>query len=238
MAHAINFKCCDVDLFQLIFNSFDFHLIFSVANISCDRIRNTTSTNATNGIYFIRARDGTMYPVYCDMVLGGGGWTLVATIHENDSPPYGGRCTPGDKWSSEHGNQYLSQTGAEAWFNKDIFGNLSSATSADYKSSAYFDLQARDVMIWQVPNKAPLEIFDSEAYLKYRTTNGFLKQYGGNMFYLYKDFYPIVSRIYTPGVANGPAIPVIFDKGDAAEVVSHFGTITQPNIRGGYIQVY
>ena len=40
------------------------------------------------------------FPVYCDMSTSGGGWTLVASIHENNID---GKCTSGDKWSSEEG---------------------------------------------------------------------------------------------------------------------------------------
>ena len=34
------------------------------------------------------------------MDTDGGGWTLVAAVHENDIT---GKCTVGDKWSSEQG---------------------------------------------------------------------------------------------------------------------------------------
>ena len=57
------------------------------------------------------------------------------------------------------------------------------------------------------------------------------------MLNLYKDFYPIKSGVYTAITDNGPAIPVVIDKGSAAEVRKHFGAAWQPLIDAGYIQV-
>ena len=170
------------------------------------------------------------------MNINGGGWTLVASVHENNIRS-SGRCTVGDKWSSEHGNEAGSQVGAEAWFNYETFGNVISATSQDYKNAAYFDLHARDVMIWQVPNDTPLRQYYNASYLRYFTTNGFLTQYGGNMFRLYRDHYPIKSGVYNTITDNGPAIPVTFDKGNRTEIRRHFGTWVQPQIDPGYIEV-
>ena len=158
--------------------------------LSCLQIQNSTNTTE-NGIYYIRDNNNFKYPVYCDININGGGWTLVASIHENNIRS-SGRCTVGDKWSSEHGNKAGSQVGGEAWFNYETFGNVISATSQDYKNAAYFDLRARDVMIWQVPNDTPLRQYYHASNLRYFTTNEFLTEYGGNMFRLYKDHYPII----------------------------------------------
>ena len=203
--------------------------------LSCLQIQNSTNTTE-NGIYYIRDNNNFKYPVYCDMNINGGGWTLVASIHENNIRS-SGRCTVGDKWSSEHGNKKGLQIGAEAWFNYETFGNVISATSQDYKNAAYFDLRARDVMIWQVPNDTPLRQYYNASYLRYFTTNGFLTQYGGNMFHLYNDHYPIKSGVYDRITDNGPAIPVMFDKGNTTEIRRHFGTNVQPVTDPGYIQV-
>ena len=190
-----------------------------------------------NGIYHLRDDNNFMFPAYCDMNIDGGGWTLVATIHENNARLTTGKCTTGDKWSSEHGNEVNSQTGAEAWFNYATFGNAISATSEDYKNSAYFGIQARDVMIWQVPNNTPLQQFDSAAYLKFRTTNGFMTEYGGNMFNLYKVHFPIKSGVYAKYQDNGPSIPVTFDKGNSTEAQRHYGPFIQARTETGYIVV-
>ncbi|CAK8694746.1 unnamed protein product [Clavelina lepadiformis] len=201
---------------------------------SCKQIQQLTNSY-NNGIYYIQDSNGMKYPVYCDMAIDGGGWTLVASIHENNIRSTG-RCSPGDRWSSEHGPEKGAQVGAENWMNYNTFGDVASATSDDYKSQAYFDLQARDVMIWQVPNDTPLANYSSASYLQYRTTNGFLRQYGGNLYRLYKDHFPIKSGVYSRPADNGPAIPVTFDKGNANEVVRHLGPNIRNGIEPGYIQ--
>jgi len=43
----------------------------------------------------------------------GGGWTLVAAIHENNIE---GKCTLGDKWSSEQGSGYYQKYNGKSPF--------------------------------------------------------------------------------------------------------------------------
>merc|ERR1711881_270429 len=60
----------------------------------------------TSGIYTIKPTTfSPSYEVFCDMDSAGGGWTLVASIHENNID---GKCTSGDKWSSEAGGSAQS----------------------------------------------------------------------------------------------------------------------------------
>ena len=65
--------------------------------LSCAHIRKSTDANSTeNGIYYIQDSNNISFPVYCDMSSGGGGWILVASIHENNIRSTG-RCAVGDK---------------------------------------------------------------------------------------------------------------------------------------------
>ena len=172
------------------------------------------------------------------MAIDGGGWTLVATIHENrigngDT----GKCTIGDKWSSEQGSNPEYPQGDATWQNRNIFGHVSSSTSQDYKNPAYFELNAKNIMVWQVPNETPLRHFSRSAYMQYRTTNNFLTNYGGNLYKLYKDYYPVVSGQYSFPTDSGPAIPVVFDRGDTISLLGHFPPNPKSQLEPGYIQV-
>lgn len=47
------------------------------------------------------------------MKSAGGGWTLVAAVHENNIH---GKCTAGDKWSSEQGQTLFSRRGRQEMY--------------------------------------------------------------------------------------------------------------------------
>ena len=60
---------------------------------------------------------------------GGGGWTLVANVHENRML---GKCI-GDRWSSQQGNRADYPEGDGNWANYNTFGSAEVATSDDYR---------------------------------------------------------------------------------------------------------
>lgn len=71
-----------------------------------------------------------MYQTYCDMSTAGGGWTLVASVHENN---VFGKCSVGDRWSSQEGSNAERPEGEGTWANTVTFGTVEAATSDDYK---------------------------------------------------------------------------------------------------------
>uniref|UniRef100_H2YWG1 Fibrinogen C-terminal domain-containing protein n=1 Tax=Ciona savignyi TaxID=51511 RepID=H2YWG1_CIOSA len=147
------------------------------------------SPGSKSGIYTIQPKASSLpFQVYCEMGDAGGGWTLVASIHENN---IFGKCTIGDKWSSEQGNSLTDHASSGNWQNNNIFGSVSTLTFQDYKNAAYMDLNASNVMMWHVRNQTPLQRLSKVAKFKYFTNNNFLRRYGKTLRNLYNDFAPI-----------------------------------------------
>uniref|UniRef100_F6QVV8 Cortical granule lectin-like n=1 Tax=Ciona intestinalis TaxID=7719 RepID=F6QVV8_CIOIN len=150
---------------------------------SCHEIRNHVS-----GVYTIKPK-GSIFPfkTYCEMQDQEGGWTLVASIHENNIH---GKCSPGDKWSSEQGG-ITALTGSGNWANRNTFGNLEAVTSQDYKNSAYMDVNGSNVMLWHVRNGVRLSDLSRRAHFKYLTTDNVLLNNGKSLQRLYRDHVPL-----------------------------------------------
>lgn len=198
---------------------------------SCKEVRERCPA-ATDGIYHLLTKNGAVYQTFCDMTTDGGGWTLVASVHENF---LAGKCTVGDHWSSQQGNRADNPEGDGNWANYNTFGSAEGATSDDYKNPGYFDIQAQDLGIWHVPNKTPLPSWRNSSLLRYRTDNGFFQDLGHNLFGVYQK-YPVKYGIGRCSADNGPAIPVIYDLGDAQKAASYYSPHGQKEFVAGFVQ--
>lgn len=187
-----------------------------------------------SGLYWLRDHHGNRYVTYCDFDEEGRSWTLVASVHENKMG-VDGRCSPGDKWSNENGmDASVDPNEDTAWSDTTTFGDVTAATSADFKSPAYYSMQGRNVMIWHVREHTPVDELKEQAYLRYRTTDNVLARYGGNMYTLFRDHFN-----HKPGTSfphHGPSSSVTYDKGSWAAHAFHLGPSVKSRIHGGRIQ--
>ncbi|KAL7978363.1 hypothetical protein Chor_014902 [Crotalus horridus] len=149
---------------------------------SCQEIK-AAMPEAADGLYMLTTENGEIYQTFCDMSTNRGGWTLVASVHENN---IFGKCTVGDRWSSQQGSNANYPDGDRNWSNNNIFGSAVGATSDDYKNPGYYDLSSRDVSIWHVPNNTPIKRWRDVSFLRYHTETGFLAGEGGNLLRLYE----------------------------------------------------
>ncbi|XP_040859206.1 intelectin-1-like [Ochotona curzoniae] len=198
---------------------------------SCKEIKEKCPSSC-DGLYFLRTEKGVIYQTFCDMTSGGGGWTLVASVHENYMS---GKCTQGDRWSSQQGNKADYPEGDGNWANYNTFGSAEAATSDDYKNPGYFDIQAQDLEIWHVPNKTPLTQWRNSSLLRYRTNTGFLQDLGHNLFGLYQK-YPVKYGLGKCLTDNGPVSSVVYDFGDAEKTASYYSPYCQKEIVPGFVQ--
>uniref|UniRef100_A0A2K6DKQ0 Intelectin 2 n=1 Tax=Macaca nemestrina TaxID=9545 RepID=A0A2K6DKQ0_MACNE len=143
-------------------------------------------------------------------------------VHENDVH---GKCTVGDCWSSQQGSKADYPEGYGNWANYNTFGSAEAATSNDYKNPSYYDIQAKDLGIWHVPNKSSMQHWRNSTLLRYRTNTGFFQRLGHHLFGLYQ-------------VHGAADIPVVYDFGDAKKTASCYSPYGQWEFVAGFVQFW
>ncbi|XP_015252550.1 PREDICTED: intelectin-like [Cyprinodon variegatus] len=196
---------------------------------SCKEILNKYGERE-DGIYYLTTNNGMKYQTFCDMNTAGGGWTLVASVHENNMI---GKCSVGDRWSSQQGNDAYVPDGDGNWSNRNTFGLVESATSDDYKNPGYYDIVAQDMTVWHVANNSPMEHWKLASILRYHTENNFLQLHGGNLFNLFKQF-PVRYNIGSC-TNRGPAVPIVYDHGDRESTRLLYGPNSRNEFDPGFI---
>uniref|UniRef100_UPI00398EC1A8 intelectin-1-like n=1 Tax=Pristiophorus japonicus TaxID=55135 RepID=UPI00398EC1A8 len=184
--------------------------------------RNVCSVHS-DGIQMLSTKDGSPYHAFCDM---------TTSVHENNMY---GKCTTGDRWSSQQGNDARRPAGDGSWSNYVTFGSTDGATSDDLKNPGYYDIMASDISVWHVPNDTPITSWRHAAILRYHTQTKFLHQYGGNLFELYKRYPVEYNKGKCPG-DNGPFTPITYDFGDGQKIRNFYGSFVRGEFEPGFVQ--
>uniref|UniRef100_A0A8C8IIN0 Uncharacterized protein n=1 Tax=Oncorhynchus tshawytscha TaxID=74940 RepID=A0A8C8IIN0_ONCTS len=155
-------------------------------------------------------------------------WTLVASVHEDNIY---WKCTIGDRWTSQQGNNANWPKGEGNWANRKTFGTVEAATDDDFKNPGYYDIDAEDMSVWHVPNKTPFYHWNLAAIMRYHTERRFLHLYGGNLYYLFNR-YPVEYNVGNHLSDNGPSIPIVYDLWDKESTKMFYGPNTRGETRG------
>uniref|UniRef100_A0A4W5MB58 Uncharacterized protein n=1 Tax=Hucho hucho TaxID=62062 RepID=A0A4W5MB58_9TELE len=68
-----------------------------------------------------------------------------------------GKCTVGDRWSSQKGSNPNWPDREGNWANMASFGIAEGTTTKNFKNPGYYDIVAEDMSVWHISNNSPLE---------------------------------------------------------------------------------
>uniref|UniRef100_K7FU33 Intelectin 1 n=1 Tax=Pelodiscus sinensis TaxID=13735 RepID=K7FU33_PELSI len=169
----------------------------------------------------------------CPPSSWGGPAPLVSSMHENNIY---GKCTEGDRWSSQQGSNANYPKGEGNWANYNTFGSAVGATSDDYKNPGYYDLQAQDLSVWHVTNKVPLAEWKTRSILSSEGGEPLQKAAGQRCFgALVFQKYPVKYGAGNCLTNNGPSMPIVCDYGDAQQTTSWQKQSSTAEFVPGYI---
>lgn len=141
----------------------------------CNEIKQVMGGDATDGMYWVGRGLGVVWQTYCAHSVQGGGWSLVASIHENDVTSRD--PDRADRWTSR-GNGI----GSRAWQDTSTFGSIAAAATGDYKNPGYGRTTGSNIMFWHVANGSPASSYKANARYRYFTRNNMLAQQTGRTF--------------------------------------------------------
>merc|ERR1712136_609382 len=186
--------------------------------------------DSLSGLYTIYSKYGEPYSVYCEMETVGGGWTLVASIHENN---INGDCTVGDNGQvNMDSEKSITERAAGKMLTLLADQNMLQVMITNL---GYFELQAKRFMIIQVPNDTPMEEYVSSATFQSYTPTSFLDNYGGNFKELFER-YPLRDDYYIYDRDNGPSVQMSFVRGDATSANYQYSSSYRSQTESGYAQ--
>ena len=159
---------------------------------SCLEILDSYSSTAADGVYWIQPGSSDAFETWCDMSTDGGGWTLVASVVDDDA-----------QRSADDTSQVWQESGYNRWEDTTTFGDVDTATvsqTGSYKNPAYWEYSAANLMLYHTPNDGAVADYLTDALYVQYTDDDFLSSYGGTLYDLYTSYYPITNGGATYGL--------------------------------------